>query len=175
MIEILILYLIRNRELTMYGIQKAIKEVFAAYASPGFGALNPALKKLEKSGFVISRRIMSDGGKQSGYYIATHEGNAELKRLLLSDITENPVQFFSNASVKLSCASVLSEKERAELFEKIKNKTFEHKYTAENILNNEYTSLTGFQTAVLKNTINEYNNLIALTENMENENGSNSQ
>jgi len=174
MIEILILFSIIKKELTMYGIQKYVSDIFNAYTKPSFGALRPALTKLEKNGFIISRRTLSDGGKQSGYYSITNEGQKELKRLLLEDITDNPVQFFSNARIKLSCASVLNKDEISELFNKLKMKSLEHKFEAENILNDEYTSLTFYQRVVLDNAVCEYQNFANLIENLEKEHAGNS-
>ena len=174
MTEILILFAIIEKELTMYGIQKAISDVYNAYTKPSFGALKPSLNKLEKNGFIISRRTLSDGGKQSGYYSITSEGKKELKRLLLEDLTENPIQFFSNARIKLSCASVLNKEEISELFNKLKMKSLEHKFEAENILNDEYTSLTFYQRVVLDNAVCEYQNFANLIENLEKEHASNS-
>ena len=54
MTEILILFSIIEKELTMYGIQKAISDIYNAYTKPSFGALKPALRKLEKEGFIVS-------------------------------------------------------------------------------------------------------------------------
>ncbi|MBR2526800.1 PadR family transcriptional regulator [bacterium] len=174
MTEILILFSIIEKELTMYGIQKAISDIYNAYTKPSFGALKPALRKLEKEGFIVSRRTMSDGGKQSGYYSITNEGKKELKKQLLDDITENPIQFFANARIKLSCASVLNKEEVSELFTKLKMKSLEHKFEAEKILNDEYTSLNFYQRVTLDNAVCEYQNFANLIENLEKEHAGNS-
>lgn len=174
MIELLILFLIAKRELTMYGIQKSISDNFSAYTKPSFGAIKPALKRLEAQGLISSRRAMSEGGKQSGFYSIKPDGLKELKRLLLEDLSENPLQFFSNARIKLSCASFLSKDETNELFFTLKTKAMEHKFSAENTLNDEYTPLTFYQRVVLDNTICEFQNLISLIESLEKENASNS-
>ena len=158
----------------MYGIQKSIADIFNAYTKPSFGALKPALTKLEKRGFLVSRRTISEGGKQSGYYLITNDGQKELKRLLLEDLTENPVNFFSSARIKISCASFLSKEEAIILFENIKRKTLEHKFEAENILNDEYTSLSFYQRVMLDNTVSEYQNFVSLIEQLEKENAGNS-
>ena len=81
MLEQLILFLLIKRELTMYGIQKAILDSFSAYTKPSFGAIKPALKRLEADGFIRSRRAMSEGGKQSGFYSITNDGLQELKKM----------------------------------------------------------------------------------------------
>lgn len=48
MIELLILYVILKRDYTMYAIQKRIEENFAPFTKPSFGALKPALRRLEE-------------------------------------------------------------------------------------------------------------------------------
>jgi DNA-binding PadR family transcriptional regulator len=126
--ELLILYALSKKELTMYAVSKAIMDSFAAYTQPSFGAIKPALTRLEKGNFIRSRKAMSDGGKLSGFYSTTSEGQEELKKLLLEKISSNPLQFNSNARIKLSCASFLDKDERSELFFQIKTKAQEHKY-----------------------------------------------
>jgi len=174
MIELLILFSLTKKELTMYGIQKAIADIFAAYTKPSFGAIKPALKRLEKCGFITSRRSISEGGKQFGFYSITNDGYTELKRLLLAPVSENPVQFLSNARIKIACASFLSKNEINDLLFKLKTRALEHKFEAENTLNNEYISLTFYQRIILDNTVCEYQNLATLIENLEKENAGNS-
>lgn len=170
MIELLILYVLSSRELTMYAVLKHILDNFGAYSQPSFGAIKPALTRLEKQGHIRSRKAMSDGGKLSGFYSITQEGREELKKLILEPLSNNPLQFDSNAKIKLSCASYLAKDERAQLFFQIKSKAQEHKFCAENTLNNEYVSLDFYQRILLDETIVEYKNLITLIENLEKEN-----
>lgn len=174
MIDLLVLFSILKKELTMYGIQKSISDAFSAYTMPSFGAIKPSLKRLESQGFIVTRKTMSDGGKQSCFYSIKPEGLKELKKLLLEDMSKNPLQFFSNARIKLSCASFLSKDEAAELFSQLKMKAADHKYNAEKTLENEYISLTFYQRIVLDNSVCEYQNLISLIENLEKENARNS-
>lgn len=170
MIELLILFILNKRELTMYAISKHIKDNFAAYTNPSFGAIKPALTRLEKEHFIRSRKAMSDGGKLSGFYSITTEGLEELKKLILEDLSNNPLQFQSNARIKLSCASFLANDERKELFFHLKSRALEFKITAENILNDEYNTLSFYQRVVLDNAIVEYNNMISLIEGLEKDN-----
>lgn len=169
MIDLLILYVLSEREMTMYAILKHILDVFGTYTKPSFGAVKPALNRLEKAKLIRSRKAMSDGGKLSGFYSITTEGRAELKKLLLEKISDNPLQFQSTAGIKLSCASYLSVDESKELFSQLKTKAQEHKFYAENTLNNE-KSLTFYQRIMLDNTVVEYKNLITLIGNLEKEN-----
>lgn len=169
MIELLILYLLSEKEMTMYAVQKHILESFGAYTQPSFGAVKPALTRLEKAGFIKSRKAMSDGGKLSGFYSITKEGREELKKLILEKVSSNPLQFSSTVGIKISCASYLAKDERSELFLELKNKAQEHKFSAENTLNNQ-KSLSFYQRIMLDNSIVEYKNLITLIENLEKEN-----
>lgn len=168
MIELLILYVLSEREMTMYAVLKHILDVFGAYTQPSFGAVKPALNRLEKAGFIRSRKAMSDGGKLSGFYSITQDGREELKKLILEKVSNNPLQFQTTAGIKLSCASYLAQDERKELFFQLKSKAQEHKSTAESTLNNQ-KSLTFYQRILLDHTMVEYKNLITLIENLEKE------
>jgi len=168
MIELVILYVLSEKELTMYAVLKHIMDNFASFTQPSFGAIKPALTRLEKAGFIRSRKAMSDGGKLSGFYSITQEGREELKKLILDKVSNNPLQFQSTCGIKLSCASYLALDERKELFFQMKTKAQEHKFTAENTLNNQ-KSLTFYQRIILDNTIVEYKNLITLIENLDKE------
>uniref|UniRef100_UPI00402809C0 PadR family transcriptional regulator n=1 Tax=Candidatus Scatousia sp. TaxID=3085663 RepID=UPI00402809C0 len=55
MIDLLILYMVSSREFTMYGIQKGIESEFGVYTRPSFGALKPALRRLEFNDFLSTR------------------------------------------------------------------------------------------------------------------------
>lgn len=170
MIELLILYVLSEREMTMYAILKHILDVFGTFTQPSFGAIKPALTRLEKSGFIRSRKAMSDGGKLSGFYSITTGGREELKKLILEKVSNNPLQFHSTACIKISCASYLAKDEIKDLLGHLKTKAQEHKFKAENTLSNE-KSLTFYQRILLDNAMVEYKNLITLIENLEKENG----
>ncbi len=170
MIELLILYVLLKHDLTMYSVHKRIQESFRVFTTPSFGALKPALVRLEKRGCIRSSKIMSDGGKLSVFYSITKDGIRELKKLLLSPFSSNPLQFLSDAKVKLSCASFLSTDECNEMLEEIKSNAFLHRINAERILNDEYTPVDFYQRIVLDNTICEYNNFISMLEGLEKDN-----
>ena len=173
MIELLILYVILKRDYTMYGIQKRIEDNFAPYTKPSFGALKPALRRLEEKECLTTRKLMSDGGKLSVYYEITKNGVNELKRLILEDLSENPLQFLSNSRVKLCCAECLSSEERTRLFFSVKAKAMRFKVDAQNILNDEYNQINFYQKIVLDNTVCEYSNFITIIEGLEKDNAGN--
>lgn len=169
MIELMVLYILVNHDFTMYAIHKRIQEFFLAYTSPSFGAIKPALVRLEKNGFITSSKIMSDGGKLSVFYAITKEGHKELKRLLQTPMSKNPLQFISDASIKLSCISYLEPEDRHEVYTDIKTGALQHKFNAEKILSDEYTPLTVYQKIVLDNSICVYKNFITMIEGLEKE------
>ena len=174
MIELMILYVLSKRELTMYSVHKFIDENFGTFSKPSFGAIKPALVRLEKNGCITSRKMMSDGGKLSVFYTITKNGLEELRRLILEKLSENPLQFLSNARIKLCCASYLSKDDCADLFFHIKSLAMQHKFNAENIINDEYNQLSFYQRIILDNAICEYSNFITILEGLEKENAGNS-
>ncbi len=174
MIELLILYVLTRREFTMYGISKEIASRFAVYTMPSFGAIKPALRKLEESECINLHKTMSDGGKLSVYYSITPKGEKELKHLLKQELSPNPLQFISNAKIKLSMADLLDKDERAGLFLHLKTLAQINKQNAERILNDEYTEKNFYQRILLDNSSVEYSNLVNLIEGFEKDNARNS-
>jgi len=174
MLELLILYVLVRREFTMYGISKEIESKFAPYTSPSFGAIKPALRRLEANGFLTSRKMMSEGGKLSVYYCITKSGEKELKKLILEPLSDNPVQFITNAKLKLSCSSLLTKEELSELFLSVKTQAIGIKNKADKILTNEYIETDFYQRILLDNTIVEFSNLINIIEGFEKDNERNS-
>ena len=174
MIELLILFVLLKRDLTMYAVQKHINDYFSSFTSPSFGALKPALTRLEQKGALTSRKMMSDGGKLSVFYSLTNSGKAELKRLILADMTDNPVQFFSNARIKLCCADVLTQEEKKRLFFNIKSLAVKFKSNANEVLSDEYKHTNFYQKIILDNTMCELSNFISIVEGLEKDNAGNS-
>ena len=87
MIELLILFELNRRVLTMYGISKEIRATFAVLTTPSYGTIKPALTRLENGGFVKKQKTMSKGGRPSCYYSITKEVKEEQglshKRILI--------------------------------------------------------------------------------------------
>ena len=169
----MILYILLKHDLTMYAIHKRIQENFLAFTSPSFGAVKPALVRLEKQGCISSSKIMSDGGKLSVYYSITKDGVKELRNLLLKPLSQNALQFLSDARIKLSCVSFFDGSDAHDVFVDIKSNAKLHKLNAEKILSDEYTPLTFQQRIVLDNAVCEYKNFISLVEGLEKSNASN--
>ena len=174
MIDLIILFILLKRDLTMYAIKKHIADKFGPFTNPSFGTLKPALSRLEKLGAISSSKVMSEGGKLSAFYSITDYGVKELRNLLLQPFSQNPIQFLSDAKIKLCCTSFLSSQDAESLFENIKAGAYQHKNNAKKILEDEYNSTDFYQKIILDNTICEYNNFISMIEGLEKENGRNS-
>ena len=88
---------------------------------------------------------MSDGGKLSVFYSITKDGLKQLKNLLLLPFSGNPVQFLSDARIKLSCASFLEGAELSQMLDEIKSNAILHKANAQKTLDDEYNPLDFYQ------------------------------
>lgn len=166
MIELLILFELNKKVLTMYGVSKEIRGDFSVLTTPSYGTIKPALRRLESGGFVKTQKTISDGGRPSTYYSITKDGVEELKRLILEPPLENPIQFLPMARVKLSCADILDNKARINMFNDLKTKAESIIIDAKNIM--AFKDLTFYPKMVFDNLICEYQNLISLLEDFEN-------
>ena len=67
-----------------YGISRHVRDVTAEDFSIDEGALYPALRRLEKRGYVESEWGVSDTGREAKFYRLTGAGRAELRSGLLT-------------------------------------------------------------------------------------------
>lgn len=163
----MILFVLLKRDLTMYAIRKHIQDKFSPYTNPSFGALKPALTKLEKQGYLTTSKMMSNGGKLSVFYSITNSGQKELKELLVAPMSVNPLQFLSDAKVKLCCTSFLGSEDKKRMYEEIKSKAYLFLAKAKKISDDEYVKNDFYQKIVFDNTICEYKNFISMIEGLE--------
>lgn len=166
--EILILYTLTKSQITMYGLSKSINKSFGAITKPGFGTIQPALKRMEKKGLVKSDKFFTDGGKPYFYYSITDEGVDYLKKKLLKKISTNPIQFIPFAKIKIACLDILSDDERKTLLSSLKTSLMKIKLDAEKSLSIDESKENYYQRMVLDSTVCEYNNFINLIGGLEN-------
>lgn len=165
MIELLILYELTDKVLTMYGISKEIRADFSVLTTPSYGTIKPALNRLEKKGSVKIQKTMSAGGRPSTYYSITNQGLDMLKELLLEPPLDNPIQFLPTARLKLACAEVLTLDEQKELFRHLKLKSDSIAIDIKRLL--ESNNIDFYQKMVFDNLICEYKNFTSLLEGFE--------
>ena len=161
MIELLILFELSKKVLTMYGVSKEIRNTFSVLTTPSYGTIKPALTRLETSGFVKTQKTMSKGGRPSVYYSITPSGIDELKRLLTAPPGENPIQFLTSARIKLACADVLDNRQQLALFSQLKKKAESILIDTKNLVSSK--DLSYFPGMVFDNLICEYRNCLLYT------------
>ena len=166
MIELLILFELNKTVLTMYGVSKEIRGDFSVLTTPSYGTIKPALRRLEKNGFVKTQKAISEGGRPSTYYSITKDGINELKRLILEEPLENPIQFLPMARIKLACADMLNRDEQLVMIKGLKHKAESIIADTKNLMT--FKDLSFYPKLVFDNLICEYNNFISLLEGFEN-------
>jgi transcriptional regulator len=67
-----------------YGISRHVRELTADDFSIDEGALYPALRRLEKRGYVEAEWGVSDTGREAKFYTLTSAGRAELRSGLVT-------------------------------------------------------------------------------------------
>ena len=165
MIELLILFELSKKVLTMYGISKEIRGSFSVLTTPSYGTIKPALNRLESGGFVKTRKSMSPGGRPSSYYSITPEGMNELKRLILLPPQDNPVQFLTGARIKLACADLLDNDEQLKMLRQLKIKAENILLDTQNLMKEK--ELSFYPKMVFDNLTCEYKNFVSLLEGFE--------
>lgn len=165
MIELLILYELSKKTLTMYGISKEIKKEFSVLTMPSYGTIKPALNRLDKGGYIKSTKTISNGGRPSNFYSITNSGKEKLEELILETPLENPIQFLPTARVKLSCAEILDTNSKKQLFKILKTKSESISIDIKQLQNEK--DLEFYPKMVFDNLICEYKNFINLLEGFE--------
>lgn len=165
MIELLILFELNRKILTMYGVSKEIRAEFSVLTTPSYGTIKPALNRLESGGFIRTQKEMSKGGRPSTYYSITKTGVEELKRLIELPPAENPIQFLTAARVKLACADVLDSEEQLNMLRQLKIKAESILIDTNNLMKEK--ELSYYPRMVFDNLTCEYKNFISLLEGFE--------
>ena len=165
--EILILYILSGGQNTMYGLTKYISKLFGSFAKPSFGTIQPALKRLEKKGYVKSDKFFTEGGKPYFYYSVTSDGEKHLREKILKPPFKNPIQLIPETKIKLICSDILEDNEKKSLYKTLKTEFIKLKSETEGILTSEVFSNNHSGRMVIDNTVCEYKNIIDLIEGLE--------
>ncbi|MDQ0159472.1 PadR family transcriptional regulator [Alkalibacillus salilacus] len=79
-IDLILLSLIAERDLYGYEMTKKLKRLSDEAYSMSEGTLYPALKRMERKGWVTSYWSAPEGERRKKYYTMTNEGETELER-----------------------------------------------------------------------------------------------
>lgn len=102
MIELLVLYVLQEKDLTVYSIRKSIIDNFGIYTKPSLGAIYPALQRLIKQDAVEVTENISSGGKKICYHHLTNSGKKLFNEIFCDDIGENPLNACNLIRLKIS-------------------------------------------------------------------------
>ena len=165
MINLLILYELNKSPLTMYGISRQIKIQFPVFLKPSMGTLQPAIKKMESESLLSSQKFMTSGGRPSICYAITDKGKSALKKELLSQLTDNPVQFLVTSRIKLCCAEILDKEDYLSLIKMLKRKAETLMLDTKKLL--ESGCIPQHSDMIYDNMACEYRNFLSLLEGLE--------
>ena len=157
MIELLILYILNNRDKTVYALRREIVQLFGAITKPSLGTIYPALKRLSTKEAVKFDQKYSDGGKKSTYYSITGKGKALFKEIFFEPISDNPTIFHNQISARLLTLSMLSEQERKDFLDDLSKSLEVQKIEIEKALNNPYIEYDEWQKVVISETLTSLN------------------
>ena len=168
MTEMLILYILLERQSTMYGLGKSIKQYFGSITTPGLGTIQPALKRLEKQEYIKADKFFTEGGKPYYYYSITNDGKNALITEILSKPSTNPVQLLPAAKLKLICSNILDNREKKELCNTLKTEILKVYNHAEKTIKSDYFANNYSAKIVMNNLLCEYKNTLDMIEGLKN-------
>ena len=79
-LNLLVLQTLKGGTLHGYGIGAVIREESAGLLDPGTGVLYPALRRLERKGWIRSQWGMTESGRRARFYSLTEKGESALKK-----------------------------------------------------------------------------------------------
>lgn len=153
MIELLILYSLKDRERTLYSLRSDIIEKFGYFTKPSIGTIHPALKRLLKFNVVQSRTDFSKGGKKSTYWTTCLHWQKKFNDLFFTPLSENPTQFFTEVQSRIAVMSILEKDLKETFLQDILLKLESFLLDLKNTLDDEYTNYDEYQIALLKKNI----------------------
>lgn len=167
MIELLILYSLRNRERTLYSLRSDIIEKFGYFTKPSIGTIHPAVKRLLKSNVVSIRNDFSQGGKKSTYYGLSLHWQKKFHDLFFTPLSENPTLFFTEIQSRIAVMSLLDEDLKETFVKDILIKLESFLLDMQNSLDDEYTKYDKYQLALLKKNIADIQSFKAFINTLE--------
>ena len=166
MTELLVLAILLEGNFTLYKIKQNILNIFSVFLSASFGSIHPAVKKLEKNGYISVKNKMSKGGQKSSVYSITPKGKKYFEELMLADISDSP--FFAERiiNIKLMLLDSVNKEARKTVLESIKGYYEIRQINAKDLLENmEKTEEKDFRKKLLKHYADKVSSEIKWVEN----------
>lgn len=158
MIELLILYSLKNRERTLYSLRSDIIEKFGYFTKPSIGTIHPALKRLLATNVVTIRNDFSQGGKKSTFYGLSLHWKKKFTDLFFSSLSENPTLFFTEIQSRISVMSLLDEDLKETFLKDTLLKLESFLLDLKNSKEDEYANYDNYQLELLKKNISDIEN-----------------
>jgi len=121
MLELLILLVLLEEKNTIYGIRQKIEKRFSLFMKVSFGALHPALKKLEKSKRVSVNSRITSGGQRRLLYSITASGKDYFTSLMTENLPENPALASQLINIKIMAISKIDSELQKQVIKSILN------------------------------------------------------
>lgn len=169
MIELLIIYSLKNRERTLYSLRSEIIEKFGYFTKPSIGTIHPALKRLLKSNVVTIRNDFSQGGKKSTFYGLALHWQKKFNDLFFTPLSENPTLFFTELQSRIAVMSVLEPDLKETFIDDALLKLESFNLDLKNVFEDEFIDFDVYQSALLKKNIDDVENYKNLLEKLRNE------
>lgn len=150
--EILVLYILKRHDLTIYSLQKAIEELFFPYYKPSVGSLSPILDKMQEKGLLACDEKLSKGGMLSKKFSITQDGLKYFDELVANYKFTGLASVLREASTFMIMSEAFSGEFKRELQLKLKDNLLVLRNKLDETLNNPYLALQNSQLAVLSST-----------------------
>lgn len=164
MIELLILYSLKDRERTLYSLRSNIIEKFGYFTKPSVGTIHPALKRLLENKVITIRNDFSQGGKKSTYYGLSLHWQKKFNDLFFTPLSENPTIFFTELQSRIAVMSLLDSDLKSTFLKDVSIKLESYSLDLKNALEDEYITYDKYQEELLKKNINDIENFKQLIE-----------
>lgn len=169
MIELLILFVLLDRDRTMYSIRKEIISLFGAISQPSDGTIYPALERLKKQNCISVSEKISEGGKKSTFYSLQKDGRIKARKLFVENSAENPAAFYKHIVTKLAVMSLFDKETQLEFIEKTTASLNDYRTAIKNSIEDEYQGLDYYQKNIYLELIRECDGFQALLDRYKNE------
>lgn len=158
MIELLILYSLKDRQRTLYSLRADIIEKFGAFTKPSVGTIHPALKRLLASNVITKRSDFSQGGKKSTYYDVALHWQKKFRDLFFTPLSDNPTNFFTELQTRISVLSLLDDELKQTFVDDVLIRLESFGLDMQNTLDDEYVKLDNYQRALIQKNIEDIAN-----------------
>ena len=145
MIELLILYSLKDRERTLYSLRSNIIEKFGYFTKPSVGTIHPALKRLLENKVITIRNDFSQGGKKSTYYGLSLHWQKKFNDLFFTPLSENPTIFFTELQSRIAVMSLLDSELKSTFLKDVSIKLESYSLDLKNALEDEYITYDKYQ------------------------------